>query len=69
VDGLVGIVVGRIVSGLASAIPTVVLGGSIEDMWNFRARIWVIDLWVLAGVFGIGTAPSYATIIASYLGW
>lgn len=66
---IAGIVVGRVLSGLASAIPGVVIGGSIEEMWDIKARIWVVDFWVLSGVVGLAVAPSYATAVDSALGW
>ncbi|KAF2669494.1 MFS general substrate transporter [Microthyrium microscopicum] len=69
-DNLAGIIIGRFVSGLMSAIPGSVLSGSIEDLWGIQARIWVVDIWVLASVLGIGIAPSFAIGIgASRLGW
>jgi MFS family permease len=65
-----GIIIGRFVSGLVSATPAIVLGGSIEDMWDIEARIWAVDGWVLASILGIGIAPSFATGIgASRFGW
>lgn len=65
-----GIMIGRLVSGLVSAIPAIVLGGSIEDMWDIQARIWAVDGWILASILGIGIAPSFATgISASRFGW
>ncbi|KIW05667.1 uncharacterized protein PV09_03531 [Verruconis gallopava] len=68
-QGLAPILLGRLMSGLASAVPTTVLGGSIEDIWDIKARIWVIDLWVLHAIIGVAVAPAYAVAIASSLGW
>jgi MFS family permease len=67
--GLVAVLVGRILSGLASAVPSSVLSGSIEDLWDIRARIWVFDLWVLSAIIGVSTAPCYAIALASSVGW
>jgi MFS family permease len=65
-----GIIIGQFVPGLVSATPAIVLGGSIEDVWDNEARIWVVDGWVLASILGIGIAPSFATGIgASRFGW
>jgi hypothetical protein len=65
-----GVVIGRLFSGFLSAIPSVVVGGSIEDMWSPRARIWAIQTWIAASILGLSVAPIIATTISrSSLGW
>lgn len=69
-QSLAAIVVGRFLSGFLSAVPTVVGSGSIEDMWDVRARIWAIDLWIKGSIVGIALGPCMATYIGtSFLGW
>ena len=68
-SNLISIIIGRCMSGLASAIPTAVLTGSVEDMWDIKARIWVIDVWVIAAICGLAVAPVYATAVEAALGW
>lgn len=48
-----GITVGRFFSGLVSAIPTIVVAGSIEDMFNSKDRTWLIFIWTLLANMGL----------------
>ncbi|KAH9233480.1 hypothetical protein K456DRAFT_1749819 [Colletotrichum gloeosporioides 23] len=41
------IIVGRLVAGLLSSVPTVIAVGSIEDMWDTQARVWWVFTWAL----------------------
>lgn len=66
---IAGVVIGRLFSGFLSAIPSVVVGGSIEDMWSPRARIWAIQAWVAVSIIGLSIAPIVATVISSAVGW
>lgn len=64
------IVIGRFISGAMSAIPAVCIGGSLEEMWSPRARIWTIHIWIAGSVVGLAVAPVFATFIAeSSRGW
>jgi MFS family permease len=64
-----GVVVGRCVSGMLSAIPTVVAAGSIEDMFSVRARIMPIQFWVGCSILGLSHGPLLAFVIERSLGW
>lgn len=67
---LATIIVGRFFSGLLSAMPTCVATGSLENMWDSRARIWAIGIWAAAGILGMALGPLYAVSISeSSLGW
>lgn len=57
--------VGRFVSGLASAAPSVVVAGSVEDMFNARARVWVVVLWNAGTTAGLCFGPVYAAYISA----
>ncbi|KAL1846672.1 hypothetical protein Daus18300_014189 [Diaporthe australafricana] len=65
------IFVGRFITGLASAVPSVVIAGSVEDLFDTRARVWVIVLWNAATTIALCIGPIYASyIIASpQAGW
>lgn len=64
------IVVGRFGSGLLSAMPAVVAAGSIENMWDLRARIWLIHIWIATAVLGLALGPPIATYVStSPYGW
>ena len=51
VPSLAAVVVSRFVCGLLSAIPTVVVLGSMEDMFNAKDRVWTIYFWSTAGIY------------------
>jgi len=64
------VVVGRLISGALSAMPTVVATGSIENMWDSRGRVLAIDVWAIAGFLGMAVGPVYATYVSeSDMGW
>lgn len=64
------IFVGRLLTGIASAVPSVVIAGSVEDLFDTRARVWVVVLWNAATTIALCIGPIYASyIIASPAGW
>ncbi|KAJ0107705.1 hypothetical protein J7T55_010312 [Diaporthe amygdali] len=64
------IFVGRFITGFASAVPSVVIAGSVEDLFDTRARVWVVVLWNAATTIALCIGPIYASyIIASPQGW
>ncbi|KAK2022051.1 major facilitator superfamily transporter [Colletotrichum zoysiae] len=64
-----GVVVGRFATGFLSSIPTVVITGSIEDLWDTRERVWWVFWWVLAGNLGLLTGPMIADGILGHSHW
>lgn len=69
VPSLAGVVVGRFFSGFLSAIPSVVVAGSIEDMFNAKDRVWLIFLWAMAANMGLALGPIMSTYITVHLSW
>jgi MFS family permease len=61
--------VGRFVTGLASAAPSVVVAGSVEDMFNARRRVWVVVLWNAGTTAGLCFGPVYAAYVSAAAGW
>ncbi|KAL8371126.1 hypothetical protein RB595_001125 [Gaeumannomyces hyphopodioides] len=61
--------VGRFVTGLASAAPSVVVAGSVEDMFNARRRVWVVVLWNAGTTAGLCLGPVYAAHVSAAAGW
>ncbi|KAH8884637.1 major facilitator superfamily transporter [Thozetella sp. PMI_491] len=61
--------VGRLVTGFASAVPSVVIAGSIEDVFNTRRRVWVVVLWNAGTTAGLCFGPVYAAYISEAFGW
>lgn len=70
-EGRWAVVVGcRFVTGLLSAMPCVVATGSLENMWDMRARTFVVHVWICAAVVGLAVGPGVGTFVsAGGLGW
>ena len=69
VPSLAIVIVARFISGIFSAIPTIVVAGSIEDMFNMKARVWMIFTWVLIGNVAVCVGPIYSTYVTAEIGW
>lgn len=69
VHSLPGAVTMRTVAGILSAIPGTILGGSIEDMFNSQARIWVVFFWTVASNIGLIIGPIMSSYIIQALNW
>lgn len=63
------IIVMRIVAGLLSAIPYTIIGGSIEDMFNSRGRIWAMYYWTIASNIGLVIGPILSSFVIAALDW
>ncbi|KAF9882256.1 MFS multidrug transporter [Colletotrichum karsti] len=64
-----GVVIGRLAGGFLSAAPTVISTGSIEDMWDTKARVWWIFMWALMANMAILAGPVFGAAIMSQLSW
>ena len=64
-----GVTVGRILGGVCASAPTNIVGGSIEDMWNSRARTWVIYMWSLTANLGLILGSVIGSKLVISLGW
>lgn len=62
-------IVMRVIAGLLSAVPCTIVGGSIEDMFNSQARIWVIFFWTVASNIGLIIGPIMSSYIIEALNW
>jgi MFS family permease len=61
--------IGRFFSGLASAVPSVVVSGTVEDQFSTERRVWVVLLWNAAATAGLAFGPVYASCITSVASW
>jgi MFS family permease len=66
---LAGVAVGRFFSGFLSAIPAVVVAGSIEDMYNAKDRVWLIFMWAVVANMGLALGPIMSIYIIASLSW
>lgn len=69
VPSISGAFVGRFISGFVSAVPSIVVSGSIEDMFDMQQRVWMIFIWACATTGGLLLGPVYGTYISYSLGW
>ncbi|KAG7038288.1 MFS multidrug transporter [Colletotrichum scovillei] len=63
------IIIGRFFTGLFSSIPTIVTTGSIEDLWDTRARVWWVFLWVLVANIGLLAGPIISDAVIGHARW
>ena len=63
------VIVTRFLTGVLSAIPTIVVAGSIEDVFNIGARVWMIFTWATIGNIAVCVGPIYSTFVTANLGW
>lgn len=61
--------VGRFFSGLASAVPSVVISGTVEDIFDSEGRVWIVLLWNAAATAGLAFGPVYAACISRVASW
>ncbi|KAJ5793030.1 MFS multidrug transporter [Penicillium pulvis] len=66
---ITAVAISRLISGILSAMPTIVVAGSIEDMFNSRDRVWLIFLWAMVANIGLCMGPIMSTYITAHLGW
>jgi MFS family permease len=69
VPSIAGVLVGRFISGFASAVPSVVLAGSIEDLYAGTHRVWMILVWNSSTTLGLILGPIYGSYMADAIGW
>lgn len=63
------VVLARLIGGFFSAVPYTVGGGSIEDMFGARSRIWVMYFWILFSNGGLVMGPIMGSNVTETLGW
>ncbi|KAH7311226.1 major facilitator superfamily transporter [Stachybotrys elegans] len=61
--------VGRFVTGFASAVPSVVIAGSIEDLFNAKHRVWAVIVWNASTTVALCLGPIYAALVIDSSGW
>lgn len=64
-----GVFIGRFLSGYASSVPSIVLAGSIEDLYTSRTRLWFLWLWNCCTSLGLVIGPIYGSYVIASIGW
>jgi len=62
-------VIGRFISGFMSAVPSIIVSGSIEDMYDVNQRVWLMYAWACATTGGLLLGPVYGSYISAAIGW
>lgn len=69
VPSVAGVFVGRFISGFASSVPSVVIAGSIQDLYAGTHRVWMTLVWNSSTTLGLIVGPIYGSYMADALGW
>jgi len=69
VPSLPVVIIARFFTGILSAIPTIVVAGSIEDVFNMKARVWMIFTWAVIGNIAVCVGPIFSTYVTANIGW
>ncbi|GAA5857852.1 hypothetical protein JCM1840_000937 [Sporobolomyces johnsonii] len=62
-------IVGRLLSGLFGSCGTILVGGTLADIWNTRDRSMPMSCFTFVAIFGTIAAPTYCGYIDMYIGW
>ena len=66
---LPAVIISRFCCGVLSAVPTNVVAGSVEDMFNSGSRIWMMYAWLVAANLGLSIGPVYGAYVTEAWGW
>lgn len=69
VPSIVAIFLGRFMTGFLSSIPSIVVVGSIEDLFDAKARVWLISVWLITANTGLVLGPIFAAYVTFSIGW
>jgi MFS family permease len=69
VPSIAGVIIGRFICGFASAVPSVVIAGSIQDMYADTHRVWMVFVWNSSTTLALVLGPIYGSYIADSIGW
>ncbi|GAA5969590.1 hypothetical protein JCM11641_008170 [Rhodosporidiobolus odoratus] len=62
-------IVGRLLSGLFGSCGTILVGGTLADIWNTRERGIPMSCFTFVAIFGTIAAPLYCGYIDETIGW
>lgn len=63
------IILGRFFTGVFSSIPTIVVAGSIEDLYDTISRVWMVFAWLTVANLGLVVGTIAGTYITFGIGW
>ncbi|GAA5844274.1 hypothetical protein JCM3766R1_002894 [Sporobolomyces carnicolor] len=62
-------IVGRLLSGIFGSCGTILVGGTLADIWNTKDRSMPMSCFTFVAIFGTVAAPLYCGFIDQTLGW
>lgn len=62
-------IVGRLFSGLFGSCGTILVGGTLADIWDTKDRSVPMSMFTFAAIFSTIAAPTYCGYIDMYIGW
>ena len=69
VNSLPAAVIGRFMTGILSSVPTSVAAGSIEDLFDTEARVWVFFIWITLANLGLFLGAILGVYLSVTIGW
>lgn len=69
VPSIAAVFIGRFVTGLLSAIPSIVVAGSIEDLYRTEARVWLVFVWLTTANLGLVVGSILGSYVSYSIGW
>ena len=69
IPSVVAVLVGRFITGLLSAIPSIVVAGSIEDLFRAEARVWLVYAWLTTANCGLIIGSILGSYVSYSIGW
>ena len=66
---LPAVFVGRFMTGLLSSTPSIVVAGTLEDMFDSKTRLWLVSVWLIIANLALVTGPIFAAYVAFVVHW
>jgi MFS family permease len=61
--------IGRLITGFLSAVPSAVINGSMQDMFDTKEMIWLTLPYMAMANLGIAVGPVMSAYITAVWGW
>ncbi|CAD6566768.1 MAG: hypothetical protein ASARMPREDX12_008823 [Alectoria sarmentosa] len=68
-SNIAGVFVGRLITGVISAVPAIITRASIEELFGAERRMFAFFSWALKTNLGLVIGPVYASYVAVSLNW
>ena len=69
IPSIAAVFIGRFVTGLLSAIPSIVVAGSIEDLFRMETRVWLVFACFTTANLGLVVGSILGSYVSGSIGW